>query len=126
MGKLIADENKKVLPKSTIGKAFRYSLERWDEASNYLYNGNLEIDNNLIENAIRPIALGRKKRNVAPYLFAGSHDAAQRAALIYTFFAQCKIAKVNPSDWISQALLHILHTKPSQYDSLLPANFGKK
>lgn len=121
MGKWIADENKKVLPKSTIGKAFKYSIERWDEASNYLYNGNLEIDNNMIENAIRPIALGRKN-----YLFAGSHDAAQRAAMIYTFFAQCKIAKVNPSDWISHALLSILHTKPSQYDSLLPANYRKK
>ena len=121
MGKWIADENKKVLPKSTIGKAFKYSIERWDEASNYLYNGNLEIDNNMIENAIRPIALGRKN-----YLFAGSHDAAQRAAMIYTFFAQCKIAKVNPSDWISHALLSILQTKPSQYDSLLPANYRKK
>lgn len=121
MGKWIAEENKKVLPKSAIGKAFRYSIVRWDEASNYLYNGNLEIDNNMIENAIRPIAIGRKN-----YLFAGSHEAAQRAAMIYTFFAQCKIANVNPSDWISYALLNILHTKPSQYESLLPANYGKK
>lgn len=121
MGKWIAEENKKVLPKSAIGKAFRYSIERWDEASNYLYNGNLEIDNNMIENAIRPIALGRKN-----YLFAGSHEAAQRAAMIYTFFAQCKISKVNPSQWISYVLLNILHTKPSQFDSLLPANFEKK
>jgi len=53
--------------KSAIGKAFRYSIERWDEASNYLYNGNLEIDNNMIENAIRPIALGRKNYLVVPY-----------------------------------------------------------
>ena len=121
MGKWIAEENKKVLPKSAIGKAFKYSIDRWDKASNYLYNGNLEIDKNLIENAIRPIALGRKN-----YLFAGSHQAAQRAAMIYTFFTQCKIANVNPSEWISFALKNILHTKPSLFDSLLPANFNAK
>lgn len=121
MGKWVVEENKKVLPKSTIGKAFRYSIERWEEASNYLYNGNLEIDNNRIENAIRPVALGRKN-----YMFAGSHQAAQRAAMIYTFFAQCKVAGVNPSQWITYVLQNILHTKPSQINTLLPAKFNNK
>ncbi|MBK6932440.1 MAG: transposase [Saprospirales bacterium] len=51
----------------------------------FLANGNIEIDNNLVENIIRPIAIGRKN-----YLFAGSHESAQRAAMIYTFFAACK------------------------------------
>lgn len=118
MGRWIADENAKVLPKSAIGKAFRYAIERWDEMSNYLYNGNIQMDNNLIENAIRPIALGRKN-----YLFAGSHEAAQRAAMIYTFFAQCKIEKVNPSKWLAHTLLHIMDTKVNQIESLLPKNF---
>jgi hypothetical protein len=79
MGKWIVEQNSKVLPKSALGKAFSYTIERWDEMSNYLYNGNIQIDNNLIENATRPIAIGRKN-----YLFAGSHEAAQRAAMIYT------------------------------------------
>src|SRR5690606_11130703 len=78
-------EDRKVLPGSAIGKALRYSAERWDELSNYLYDGRLEPDNNLVENAIRPVALCRKN-----YLFAGSHKAAKRAALVYSFFAICK------------------------------------
>ncbi len=60
------------LPKSPWGKAVNYTLARWDKLERYCDDGRIEIDNNLIENAIRPIALGRKN-----YLFAGSHDAAQ-------------------------------------------------
>lgn len=54
-------KNHNVLPKSPIGKAFGYSLSRWDKLSTYLYDGNLEIDNNLIENAIRPIVSSPQK-----------------------------------------------------------------
>lgn len=57
-------------------------LTRWEQLSNYLLDGTLLLDNNEIENKMRAIALGRKN-----YLFAGSHDAAQRAAMIYSFFA---------------------------------------
>lgn len=70
-GKWIAGELKHVLPKSQIGKAMIYSYKRWDNLSAYLNDGQLEIDNNLIENQIRPVALGRKN-----CLFAGSHKAA--------------------------------------------------
>ena len=77
LGKWIFEQIKSTLPKSQIGKAMQYSYSRWDALSAYLYDGNLLIDNNQIENAIRPLALGRKN-----YLFAGSHDAAQRAAMI--------------------------------------------
>lgn len=120
MGKWIAAENKLVLPKSAIGKAFYYAIERWEEMSNYLLDGNLLIDNNLIENQIRPIALGRKN-----YLFAGSHEAAQRAAIIYTFMAQCKLAKVNPNEWLAYVLTNLQTTKVNQLEKLLPMNFGK-
>jgi transposase len=85
MGKWISSQLKNVLPKSQIGKAMAYSLARWDALSGYLYDGMLEIDNNLVENAIRPVALGRKN-----YLFASSHKGAQRAAMIYSFFSTCK------------------------------------
>lgn len=120
MAKWIAAENKFVLPKSAIGKAFLYAIERWEEMSNYLRDGNLLIDNNLIENQIRPIALGRKN-----YLFAGSHEAAQRAAVIYTFMAQCKLAKVNPNEWLAYVLTNLQTTKINQLEKLLPMNFGK-
>lgn len=80
LGKWIFEEIKSTLPKSQIGKAMAYAYARWDALSAYLYDGNLQIDNNLVENAIRPVALGRKN-----YLFAGSYEAAQRSAMIYSF-----------------------------------------
>src|SRR5690606_29165775 len=60
MGKWIFQEIKNTLPKSQIGKAMAYAYARWDALSAYLHDGNLQIDNNLCENAIRPVALGRK------------------------------------------------------------------
>src|SRR5690606_857069 len=58
MGKWIFEEIKNTLPKSQIGKAMAYAYARWDALSAYLHDGNLQIDNNLVENAIRPVALG--------------------------------------------------------------------
>lgn len=118
MGKWIVAENKQVIPKSAIGKAFRYAIERWTEMSNYLLDGNLLPDNNLIENLIRPIALGRKN-----YLFAGSHEGAKRAAIIYTFMAKCKIAGINPNKWLEYVLTNLQTTKINELDQLLPYNF---
>ena len=120
LGKWIGEEIIKVLPKSAIGKAFTYALNRWDEMNNYLCDGNIQIDNNLIENAIRPIALGRKN-----YLFAGSHEAAQRGAIIYTFMAQCKQAGVDPTKWLEHTLQNIMDSSIQNLDSLLPKNFHK-
>ncbi len=74
------EEIMKVTPQSPIGKAIAYSLSRWENLSIYATDGRLEIDNNLVEKAIRPVAIGRKN-----YLFAGSHEATQRAAVIYSF-----------------------------------------
>jgi transposase len=60
IGKWFAEENKKLLPKSTKDKAFNYAIQRWDKMYNYLRDGNIQINNNLIDNAIWPIAIGRK------------------------------------------------------------------
>lgn len=118
LGKWISEEVKNTLPKSQIGKAMRYAIERWDALTAYLYDGILEIDNNLVENAIRPVALGRKN-----YLFAGSHQAAQRAAMIYSFFAICKKHNVNPYQWLKHVLENIMSTKIHSLKSLYPQNF---
>jgi transposase len=107
-----------ILPRSQMGKAIRYSLTRWEGLSAYLYDGVLEIDNNLIENAIRPVALGRKN-----YLFAGSHDAAARAACIYSFFAICKKSGVNPAEWLKYVFENIMETKVTELYKLYPQNF---
>ncbi|MCA6427585.1 MAG: IS66 family transposase, partial [Cytophagales bacterium] len=90
---------KMVLPKSAIGQALHYSLERFDKLMLYTTDGKLEVDNNLIENAIRPVAIGRKN-----YLFAGSHNGARRAAMLYSFIGTCKINDVNPFEWLKNTL----------------------
>ncbi len=120
LGKWIFEEIKSTLPKSQIGKAMAYAYARWDALSAYLYDGNLLIDNNLVENAIRPVALGRKN-----YLFAGSHEAAQRAAMIYSFFAICKKHDVNPFEWLKHTLQNIMSINHKNLKNLYPHNFKK-
>lgn len=107
-------------PQSLIGKAFAYSLRRWDKLCLYTTDGKLEIDNNLIENAIRPVALGRKN-----YLFAGSHDSAQRAAVVYSILASCKIANINPVEYLTDVLSKIADHPINTIDELLPERWGK-
>jgi hypothetical protein len=83
IGNYITIQSKLELPKSPLGKAYDYCLKRWDSLMAYLKDGNLHIDNNLVENALRPLALGRKN-----YLFAGSHEAAKNIAMYYSFFGK--------------------------------------
>jgi len=104
-----------VLPKSTIGQALHYSLERWDKLMLYTRDGKLEIDNNLVENAIRPVAIGRKN-----YLFAGSHNGARRAAMLYSFLGTCKINDVNPFEWLRDVLSKIPTASVNNLGVLLP------
>ncbi len=106
---------KSVVPKSPIGQALHYCLERWDKLMLYTTNGMLEIDNNLVENAIRPVAVGRKN-----YLFAGSHNGAQRAAMLYSFLGTCKINDINPFEWLRSTLETIPNHPVNRISELLP------
>ncbi|GAB3655235.1 IS66-like element ISBf10 family transposase [Echinicola sediminis] len=110
-----------VLPKSAMGKAMLYSMNRWAELCNYLLDGNLEMDNNLIENTIRPLALGRKN-----YLFAGSHKGAERAAIAYSFFAMCKKEDINPYEWLKYVMDNIMDTNHRDIRKLYPRNYKKQ
>lgn len=112
----LAENITQVLPKSSIGEAIAYSLARWEKLCIYAGDGKLEIDNNLVENAIRPVALGRKN-----YLFAGSHDSAQRAAMLYSFMATCKLRGVEPLQWLTKILSLIPDHKANRLAELLPA-----
>jgi len=107
-----------VLPKSAIGKAIGYSLSRWARLKRYIDDGRYEIDNNPVENSIRPVALGRKN-----YLFAGSHEAAQRAAIIYSLLGSCKKNEVNPADWLTDVLNRLPNHKANRLEELLPHNW---
>jgi transposase len=104
-----------VLPQSAIGKAISYSLQRWDKLCIYTTDAHLQIDNNLVENAIRPVAIGRKN-----YLFAGSHDGARRAAMLYSFLGTCKINNVNPFEWLRDILSRIPSHSVNKLQELLP------
>jgi transposase len=104
-----------VLPKSAIGQAIAYTLSLWTRLIRYIDEGRFSIDNNLIENSIRPVALGRKN-----YMFAGSHDAAQQAAIVYSLLATCKINNVEPFEWLSNTLSVISDYPANQLHKLLP------
>jgi transposase len=117
-GEWINEQYAQVLPQSKIGKAFAYAINRWVNMPLYLTDGQLEIDNNLVENIIRPVAIGRKN-----YLFAGSHDAAKRSAILYTFFAACKHQDINPEQWLNDVLNRI-HLQPiNKIEELFPHNW---
>jgi len=120
IGQYISRERNKVTPNSPIGKAFQYCSNRWISLQNYLTNGMLEIDSNLVENSIRPLALGRKN-----YLFAGSHDAAKDIAMFYSFFATCTKNDIDPQKWLTYAIKNINDTKSSQLKLLLPQFIDK-
>lgn len=105
----------KVTPKSLIGEAIGYSLARWEKLMLYCTDGKLEIDNNPVENSIRPVALGRKN-----YLFAGSHNAAQRAAMIYSLLGTCKKNGIEPFEWMKNTLTKLPDHKANQLHTLLP------
>jgi transposase len=107
-----------VTPSSPIGKATAYTLKRWKNMQIVLIDGSVEIDNNLVENAIRPVAIGRKN-----YLFAGSHEAAKRTAIIYTFVSACKHANINPEEWLVDVLNRVQDTKVTQLHTLFPINW---
>ena len=118
LGKWMKDEYVKVLPKSPIGKALGYSIERWEQLMIYVTEAKLNIDNNPVENSIRPVAIGRKN-----YLFAGSHEAAQRSAVLYSLLGTCKLHDVNPFVWLKDVLQRIGVHPINKVADLLPHNW---
>ena len=113
-----------VLPKSLMGQAIAYSYSIWPRMKHYLKEGRLNIDNNLAENAIRPIALSRKN-----FLFCGNHQAAENTAMICSLLASCKESKVNPREWLIDIIAKMpYYQKPSAKNNLselLPHRWNK-
>ena len=107
--------NPDILPKSAIGEAISYTLNLWDRLVRYIEDGSWEIDNNPVENSIRPVALGKKN-----YLFAGSHEGAKRAAMMYSFLGTCKINNVEPYAWLKDVLTRIPDHSIQNLVELLP------
>ena len=109
-----------LLPKSLMRKAVNYTFEMLIRLTRYTTKGYLNIDNNPVENSIRPMAIGRKN-----YLFCGNHDTARDAAIYYTLLGCCKMADVNPTEWLIHVLENIKDTKNTELHNLFPANWKK-
>ena len=107
-------EGVKYSESSLIGKAITYAYTRWGNMMRYLEDGRLLLDNNLAENEIRPITLGRKN-----YLFCGNHEAAGNMAVVCSLLATCKAHDVNPRNYLNDVISQMpYHTKAS-YKELL-------
>ena len=115
----VDEEFRKNLSKEAIGKALHYAHHELPQLEIYFCDGRVEIDNNRIENAIRPLALGRKN-----YLFSGSHEGAKRAAMMYSFFASCKTMGINPWEWLRDVLQRIGDHPRTRIEELLPGRWN--
>jgi transposase len=106
----------KTSEQSKIGEAIRYTLSNWELLNNYLKDGRIEIDNNLIENAIRPFAVGRKN-----WLFMGSPSGAKAGAIFYSLIETCKANNIEPYQYLCTMLSHIRECfAEDDYRKLLP------
>jgi len=112
-----------VLPKGLMGNAISYTYALLPRLSRYVNDGRVNIDNNLIENAIRPLAIGRKN-----YLFCGNDASAYRAAIVYSLIGTCKAAGIEPRVWMDDVLRKIPYYQMDGRDlaELLPRAWAKK
>ena len=104
-----------VLMKSPLGVAIRYTLGQWDALVRYLEDGRFEIDNNLVENAIRPTAVGKKN-----WLFIGHPEAGWRSAVIYSLLITARRAGLDPAKWLEDVLRRIPTATTANLHELLP------
>jgi len=122
---ILETEQPRTLPKSAFGKAINYTLKRWDMLNEYLDHHALEIDNNLVENAIRPTAIGKKN-----WLFFGSPESGQDSAILYSLIETCRKLGINPTDYLRELLdalptmaqKEIPHWTPAKWESFREAH----
>jgi transposase len=107
-------------PKSLLGKALNYASNYWDRLTRYVDDPQASIDNNVAENAIRPIALGRKN-----WLFIGSRESGEATANIMSIICTCKRAGVEPYAYLLDVMRRLPSMKTSELDALLPTNWVK-
>lgn len=109
----------RALPKQALGKAAAYTLSQWPSIEALLKHGEAEIDNNLIENAIRPSAIGKKN-----WLFIGSPQAGGRGAIIYSVLITCQRFGVDPHDYLRDVLTRVpAMSNQADYTQLMPQNW---
>ena len=107
-------EGVKYSESSQTGKAITYAYTRWDNMMRYLEDGMLLLDNNLAENEIRPITLGRKN-----YLFCGNHEAAENMAVVCSLLATCRNHDVNPRDYLNDVIGQMPYHAKASHEELI-------
>jgi hypothetical protein len=111
---------RRTLPQGLLGKAIDYALKRWEALTRFVSDSVLEIDSNLIENSIRPSALG--KRN---WLFVGHPEAGERSAVIYTLLGSCRRHGINPFEYLKDLFTRLPAAKITQIKEFTPAAWAK-
>jgi len=106
------------LPGNNMGKAISYALNHWKQLEYYIQNGLIEIDNNLVENKVRPVALGRKN-----WLRIGHVDAGKRSAIIYSILESCKRYGINTQEYLRDVLARLPAMKITEISELMPKNW---
>jgi hypothetical protein len=108
------------LPRSLLGQALDYTLSQWPALGIYVEDGRIEIDNNLVENAIRPTAIGKKN-----WLFIGEAQAGQRGAILYTIIESCRRRGLDPHAYLRDVLTRLPSMTNWQIKDITPAAWGK-
>jgi len=101
--------------KSVTSDAIQYALNQWQALTRYLNDGEIEIDNNAAERALRGVAIGRKN-----YLFLGSDAGGERAATLYSLLETAKLNGINPEAYLRHVLSVIADYPVNRMDELLP------
>ena len=112
--------NKRCLPQSPLGVAIDYTLGIWPTLEVYLTDGRVQVDNNLVENAIRPTAIGKKN-----WLFVGEAEAGERSAIIYTIIESCRRRGLDPAAYLRDVLTRLPNMTNRQIPEVTPATWQK-
>jgi len=111
---------RRTLPEGLLGSAIDYALKRWEALTRFVDDGVLEIDCNLVENSIRPSAIGKKN-----FLFVGHPEAGERRAVIYTLLGSCRRHGINPFDYLNDLFTRLPAAKITEIEEFTPAAWAK-
>jgi transposase len=114
-------QGKRHLPQSPLGQAITYTLNQWEGLQVFLKDGRVEVDNNLVENAIRPTAVGKKN-----WLFIGEAEAGQRSAILFTIIENCRRLGINPFEYLRDVLTRLPKLTNQQTHTVSPAAWAKE
>lgn len=119
--KLMKQLETRVLPQSQLGRALAYGKNQWEGLVRHLEHGELEIDTNLVENAIRPTAVGKKN-----FLFVGHPEAGWKSAVFYSLFESCRRLGINAEKYLTDVMTQLPDMQQSELEQYLPAQWIKR